>query len=193
MTITIGCEYASGGEQIGKKVAEILGIEYYDRDLVDRVVEKTHVDRNLVEQADQKNNVKFQFETKFGARTANLSNRVMQIQFDVIKDFANKSSCVIIGRCGDYILKDFDDCLHVFIYAPEEVRVETLMKEQNITKEKAITEVKEHDEMLKTRYRHMTGTSRGDRRNRNMLIDSSILGFEKTAELIVQFAKLKFE
>ncbi|MDD3219542.1 MAG: cytidylate kinase-like family protein [Lachnospiraceae bacterium] len=191
--ITIGCEYGSGGPEIGKMIAESLGIEYYDRDLVDKVVEQIGVDRELVEKADTGDNVKYMFETSFGPRYANLTNRVIYTQFEVIKKFAAKSSCVIIGRCSDYILKDRKDCLNIFIYAPEENRVEHIMESQKISQKEAQELVKYNDEMLHSRYKYMTGTYRGDRHNRHMMIDSSVLGFSETAKYIMQLIDLKFE
>ena len=119
--VNIGCEYGSGGPDIGRMAAESLGIPFYDRDLVDQVVEKLGVDRDLVEKADSgKENVKYEFDTTFGPRYANLTNRVIYTQFEVIHKLAAKSSCVIIGRCSNYILKDRDDCLNIFVYAPDE-------------------------------------------------------------------------
>lgn len=114
--VTVGCEYASGGIEIGKMIAKSLGVEYYDRDLIDKVVEQIGVDRELVEKADSGENVKYEFDTNFGPRYANLTNRVIYEQFEVINKFAEKSSCVIIGRCSNYILKDRKDYLNVFIY-----------------------------------------------------------------------------
>lgn len=192
MVITIGCEYGSGGPEIGKAIADYLGIEYYDRDLVDKVVEQIGVDRELVEKADTENNVKYEFDTKFGPRYANLTNRVIYNQFEVIQKFAEKSSCVIIGRCSDYILKDRKDCLNIFIYAPEKVRIQSIMEKNNVSQKEAEEMMKYNDEMLHTRYKYMTGTYRGDRRNRHMMIDSSILGWEKTAKYILQLIELKF-
>ncbi|MCR4745204.1 MAG: cytidylate kinase-like family protein, partial [Lachnospiraceae bacterium] len=93
--VTIGCEYGSGGPEIGKMLAEHYGIEYYDRDLVDRVVQKLGVDKDLVEEADKKKDVRYGFETSYGVRYANLSNKVIDAQFKTIMDFAEKSSCVI--------------------------------------------------------------------------------------------------
>lgn len=191
MVITIGCEYGSGGPEIGKAIADYLGIEYYDRDLVDKVVEQIGVDRKLVEKADTENNVKYEFDTKFGPRYANLTNRVIYNQFEVIQKFAEKSSCVIIGRCSDYILKDRDDCLNIFIYAPEKVRIQSIMEKNNVSSKEAEEMMKYNDEMLHTRYKYMTGTYRGDRRNRHMMIDSSLLGWDKTAKYILQLIELK--
>lgn len=191
--ITIGCEYGSGGPEIGKMIAQSLGIEYYDRDLVDKVVEKLGVDRELVEKADTGDNVKYEFDTKLGPRYANLTNRVIYAQFEVIQKFAEKSSCVIIGRCSDYILKDRDDCLNVFIYAPEEDRIRHIMESQGLSKAEATEKVRYNDGMLHTRYKYMTGTYRGDRNMRHLMIDSSVLGFEKTAKYILQMIDLRFE
>ena len=192
MVITIGCEYGSGGPEIGKAIADYLGIEYYDRDLVDKVVEQIGVDRELVEKADTENNVKYEFDTKFGPRYANLTNRVIYNQFEVIQKFAEKSSCVIIGRCSDYILRDRKDCLNIFIYAPEKVRIQSIMEKNNVSEKEAEEMMKYNDEMLHTRYKYMTGTYRGDRKNRHMMIDSSVLGWEKTAKYILQLIELKF-
>ena len=192
MVITIGCEYGSGGPEIGKAIADYLGIEYYDRDLVDKVVEQIGVDRELVEKADTENNVKYEFDTKFGPRYANLTNRVIYNQFEVIQKFAEKSSCVIIGRCSDYILRDRKDCLNIFIYAPEKVRIQSIMEKNDVSEKEAEEMMKYNDEMLHTRYKYMTGTYRGDRRNRHMMIDSSVLGWEKTAKYILQLIELKF-
>ena len=88
--ITIGCEYGAGGPQIGKMLADALGIEYYDRDLVDKVVNQLGVSRGLVEQEDQKTNVHYGFETSLGPRYANLTNRVIYTQSEVINDLAEK-------------------------------------------------------------------------------------------------------
>lgn len=164
--ITIGCEYGAGGPEIGKRIAQALGIEFYDRDLVDKVVEQIGVDRDLVKKADAGSNVLYSFETQYGPRYANLTNRVIYNQFEVIQKFAEKSSCVIIGRCSNYILKD---------------------------RKEAAELVKYHDEMLHSRYKYMTGSYRGDRKGRHMMIDSSVLGWEKTAQYMLQMIDLRFE
>lgn len=192
IVITVGCEYGSGGSEIGKAIAEELGIEYYDRDLVDKVVERLGVERELVEKAENDNNIKYSFDTKFGPRYANLTNRVIYNQFEVIQKLADKSSCVIIGRCSDYILKERKDCLNIFIYAPKEVRIKSIMEQNNVTEKEAEEMVKYYDEAHHSRYKYMTGTYRGDRRNRHIMIDSSVLGWAKTAEYLLQLIELRF-
>ena len=204
--VTVGCEYASGGIEIGKMIAKSLGVEYYDRDLIDKVVEQIGVDRELVEKADSGENVKYEFDTNFGPRYANLTNRVIYEQFEVINKFAEKSSCVIIGRCSNYILKDRKDCLNVFIYADKKVRAERASKEYGLTKrveyvmekkgvsyDEAAELVKYNDRMLSSRYNYMTNGDMRDCSMRDMMIDSSVLGLEKTAKYILQMIDLRFE
>lgn len=193
IVITVGCEYGSGGPEIGKAIAENFDIEYYDRDLVDKVVEKMGVDRELVERADEGSTVKHAFDTKFGPRYANLTNIVIQNQFEVIQKLAEQSSCVIIGRCSDYILKERTDCLNIFVYAPKEERIKTVMEQKHISKKEAEEMVKYYDELHHSRYKYMTGTYRGDRHNRHILIDSSILGWDKTVKFLTQMIELRYE
>lgn len=190
--IIVGCEFGSGGPEIGKMLAKSLGIEYYDRDLVDKVVEKIGVEKHLVEEADNKNFVPYGIETSLGTRYANLSNKVIYTQFDVIRKMA-KTSCVIIGRCSDYILKGQDDVVNVFVYAPTEVRIKTIMEKMNLSERHAAEVIRDYDNALHRRYKYITGTYRGDRHNRHLLVDSSVLGWEKTAKFIKSFVEMCFE
>ncbi|MGN1319305.1 MAG: AAA family ATPase [Lachnospirales bacterium] len=192
IVITIGCEYGSGGPEIGKAIANALGIEYYDRYLVDKVVDEIGVERELVAKAENETNVKYTFDTKFGPKYANLSNRVISYQFEVIQKLAEQSSCVIIGRCSDYVLKDRKDCLNLFIYAPFKKRVKTVMEKEGLSEKEAEELIKTQDQHLHSRYKYMTGTYRGDRKNRHMLIDSSLLGWDKTVKYILSLIELKF-
>lgn len=192
--ITVGCEYGSGGPQIAKMVADRLGIEYYNRDLVDKVVAHIGVDKGLVEEADSKIGVRYAFDTSYGVRYANLSNRVIDAQFQAINDFANKSSCVIVGRSSDYILRNRDDVLNVFIYAPQEDEIAAVMKEKGIKNmRKAKEEWESVDKAQHARHEYITGKKRGDRHTRDMLINSSILGWDETADMIIDMIDRKFE
>ncbi len=191
--ITLGCEYGSGGPDIGRMIADSLGIKFYDRDLIDKVVDDLGVERELVEKADTGDKIRYEFDTKLGPRYANLTNRVIYRQFEVIRKFAEESSCLIVGRCSDYILKDRTDCLNIFVYAPEEYRVKHIMEQKNVSKEEAQDMVKYNDDMLRARYKYMTGTYRGDRHMRHLMVDSSVLGLAKTAKYIMQFIDLRFE
>lgn len=190
--ITLGCEYGAGGPEIGKMLAQNLGIEYYDRDLVDKVVEQIGVDKTLVKEADNKNFVPYGIETSLGTRYANLSNKVIYTQFDVIRKMA-RQSCVIIGRCSDFILKGNPDVVNVFVYAPTEKRIQHIMDVQHISERQAAEVIRDADNMLHRRYKYITGTYRGDRHNRHLLVDSSVLGWQKTAKFIQNFIEMTFE
>lgn len=192
--ITVGCEYGSGGPQIAKMIADRLGIEYYNRDLVDKVVAQIGVDKGLVEEADTKIGVRYAFDTSYGVRYANLSNRVIDAQFQAINNFANRSSCVIVGRSSDYILRNRDDVLNVFIYAPQEDEIAAVMKEKGIKNmRKAKEEWESVDKAQHARHEYITGKKRGDRHTRDMLINSSILGWDETADMIIDMIDRKFE
>lgn len=192
--ITVGCEYGSGGPQIAKMIADRLGIEYYNRDLVDKVVAQIGVDKGLVEEADTKIGVRYAFDTSYGVRYANLSNRVIDAQFQAINDFANRSSCVIVGRSSDYILRNRDDVLNVFIYAPQEDEIAAVMKEKGIKNmRKAKEEWESVDKAQHARHEYITGKKRGDRHTRDMLINSSILGWDETVDMIIDMIDRKFE
>ena len=122
-----------------------------------------------------------------------LTDRVVYIQTQIIKKLADRGPCVFVGRCADYVLKDRDNVLNVFVYAPYEVRLKKVIDTLNISKEAAEYRVKTQGEQLHARYKQMTGTYRGDRHNRHLLIDSSVLGIEDTALFIEDFANRVLE
>ncbi len=192
IVINIGGEYGSGGPEIGRLVARDLGIEYYDRDLVDKVGQALDVESSLVEQTESDTNVRFKFDTSLGPRTANLTNKVIYTQFDVIRKMACRS-CVIIGRCGNYILEGVTDCINVFVYAPEDVRVRAVMEGEHLSEKKAREQCHLKDQQLHERYKYITGTNRGDRTYRDLMVDSSVLGWAKTARLIESFVEMAHE
>ncbi len=189
--VTVGCEYGSGGLEIAKMIAEYFGIEYYDRDLVDKVVQEIGVDKDLVEEADKKMGVRYAFDTSYGVRYANLSNRVIDAQFQTIRDFA-KNSCVIVGRSSDYILKGTDDVVNVFVYAPKNDEIAAVMKRKGVNQKKAeeIWEQKEKSQHARREY--ITGKKRGDRHTRDILVNSSLLGWEATARFIEEIIERRF-
>lgn len=192
--ITVGCEYGSGGPEIAKMIADRLGIEYYNRDIVDKVVAQIGVDKGLVEEADTKIGVRYAFDTSYGVRYANLSNRVIDAQFQAINDFANKSSCVIVGRSSDYILRNRKDVINVFIYAPQEDEIAAVMKEKGIKNERKAKEEWESVEKAQhARHEYITGRKRGDRHSRDILINSSLLGWDETADMVIDMVERKFE
>ena len=190
--ITIGCEFGAGGPQIGRMLSETLGIEYYDRDLVDKIAHQLGVDRELVEKADTEKRVQYEFETTLGPRYANLTNKVIYLQQQAIEKMAVRP-CVIIGRSANYILQDHKDVLNLFIYAPKEIRVRSVMEQLGVDRAKALDMIDSNDIQLHERHKYITGTYRGDRHGRDLLIDSSMLGWEGTAKYILMLLEMLHE
>ena len=190
--ITIGCEFGAGGPQIGRMLSETLGIEYYDRDLVDKIAHQLGVDKELVEKADTEKRVQYEFETTLGPRYANLTNKVIYLQQQAIEKMAERP-CGIIGRSANYILQDHKDVLNLFIYAPKEIRVRSVMEQLGVDRAKALDMIDSNDIQLHERHKYITGTYRGDRHGRDLLIDSSMLGWEGTAKYILMLLEMLHE
>mgnify|MGYP000969197786 CR=1 FL=1 len=114
------------------------------------------------------------------SKYADLTERAIHVQKTIIRKLSDRESCVIIGRSADYILKEHKPILRIFIYSPDEVRIENVMKSHNLS---------EDDKRYHKRHMALTGSNRGDRHNRDMLIDSSLLGVDGTAELIESLAR----
>ena len=193
IVISVGCEYACGGSAIGRLMARDLGIAYYDRYIIDRIMEETGVSPALLELADKGVDIS---GLRAGDGYANaptkytdLTDRMVYIQKEIVRKLADRSSCVIIGRCSDYILRRRTDCLRVYIYGPTDYRMNNVMKELHVDARKAERILRENDENLMARYRQITGTDWGERHHRQLLIDSSVLGIEGTARYIEGFVE----
>lgn len=194
--ITIGCEYGSGGPDIAKMIAKDLGYPCYDRTLIDRIIEETGLSKEMTEKLEAGVEVRGRSQalrnTASPSKYSTLTDRVVYLQTQIIRKLADRGPCVIVGRCSDYVLRDRSDVLNVFIYAPEHERLQHIMDALKISDEAAGVLIDKNDKQLHARYKQMTGTYRGDRHNRHILIDSSVLGLEGTAKLIEEFARQKF-
>lgn len=193
LVITIGCEYGAKGNQIGKKVAKDLGIKFYDRDTVDEIIKEVGIPKDIMEKVEEgitiagkgaEGDVRGSF-----SKYADLTERAIHVQKTIIRKLSDRESCVIIGRSADYILKEHKPILRIFIYSPDEVRIENVMKSHNLSEDDAKLFITEKDKRYHKRHMALTGSNRGDRHNRDILIDSSLLGVDGTAELIESLAR----
>ena len=196
MGITIGCEYGARGNAVGRKVAEDLGIRFYDRELVDAIIDEVGVPKDIMEKVEEGvtiagKGVQGQERGNF-SKYADLTERAIHVQKQIIRKLADRESCVIIGRSADYILKDREDVLRIFIYSPNEVRIKNVMESHNLSEPDAKLLISEKDKRYHKRHLALTGSNRGDRHNRDLLIDSSLLGVERTASYIETLAKELF-
>ncbi len=194
LVITIGCEYGAKGNAIGKKVAKDLGMKFYDRDLVDQVIGEVGVPKDIMEKVESGVTIAgkgAEGQEKRGSfsKYADLTERAVYVQKKIIKKLAAKESCVIIGRSSDYILKDEENVLRIFIYAPNDVRIKNVMSGHDLKEEDAKLLIREKDKRYHQRHLALTGSNRGDRHNRDFLIDSSLLGIDGTAELIEELSQ----
>lgn len=197
LVITIGCEYGAKGNQIGRKVADDLGIRFYDREMVDEIIREVGIPKEIMEKVEEgvtiagkgaEGDVRGSF-----SKYADLTERAIHVQKTIIRKLSARESCVIIGRSADYILKEQKPILRIFIYAPNYVRVKNVMESHNLSEDDAKLLILEKDKRYHKRHMALTGSNRGDRHNRDILINSDLLGVDKTAQLIEEVARKVFE
>ena len=197
--ITISRQFGSGGRTIGKKVAEKLGIPYYDKELVDQVAKESGFSHEFIEETGfAPDYVKEAGEYAPGSfLSAAFSNRMFgptnedilwEHQYKVITDLAEKGPCVIVGRCADFILKDRPDTLHIFIHSDMEHRAERIVRLYGETKQTPQKRLQEKDSKRKVYYKHYTNCNWGEAENYDLCLDSGTLGVDKCADIICDVA-----
>ena len=209
MIICIGREFGSGGHEIGRKVAEKLGLELYDRDLIDRAAEKIiAMPKDVLEKAEstatRRLNLSQAFNP-FGAITGVVisqifilsqlngmtANDALHLAYNsIIRELAEKGDCVFVGRCADYILEQAKiDHISLFIAAPFEWRVKRKMEQLSIDEKSATAMVRKKDKDRKAYYDYYTGRNWGRPYEYDLCINSSRLGIEATAEKLVEMIR----
>lgn len=190
--ITIGREFGAGGGEIGRKVAKELGLEYYDKDIIlQTAIAGRNLDPEQVRKWDERVPKNFGFaQSLFDFYNKPLEEEIWQAQRDAIRALANKESCVIVGRNGDYILREFDHCLRVFIHAGFDWRVKrmTAMMDQ-VPADQVAGDVRAVDKARKKYCEHYTDQIYGDARNYDLTLDTEKLGIDKAVELILNAAE----
>ena len=190
IVITISREYGSGGRYIGKLVADKLGIHFYDKELIHKVAKETGLAEEYIESNEQKRALADNFNNGYYAGMNNADELYVQ-EANVIKKMAQKESCVIIGRCADFILKDKKYVTKVLIYSDMEGKIKRAITYYGMNKEKAEKEIKRIDKLRANHYKHYTDQEWNDHSNYDLCINSDALGVEKSAELICDFVKEK--
>lgn len=194
--INIGRQVGAGGLEIGRILAELFNIDFYDKKLLEMVAKETGIDSQYFEKADEKPSNKFLFAFTNNPLNVNNENvlsrdELFKFQANVIREIASKKSCVIVGRTSDYILRDFKNSFNIFIHAPIEKRVEFLMKKENMSDQSASHLINKIDKMRMNYYNFYTNKEWGNTASYHLSVDSSVLGFEDTAKLIHSFVKQK--
>ncbi len=174
--ITIGREYGSGGYLIAQKLAEKLGIPYYDKELIEIAAKETGLSEKFIKEVDQKRTTSFLYNLYFSAQNLPLSDQVFIAQSEIIKSAAAKGPCVIVGRCADYVLRENPHCLHVFIHAPLEKRVARVrdVYGANIGDRDLRHHILKQDKARAAYYNHFTAHEWHDLHNYHITIDSEL-------------------
>lgn len=195
--ITIGRQYGSGGREIGKKVSEILGISYYDDELISLAAKSSGINSETLSDVDEKatNSLLYTLAmggSLFGGNAAlayemPINDKLYIAQSDVIKDIAKREACVIIGRCADYVLKDYPSVINLFIYAELEKRAKRVAERREITEAKAKDIIIKTDKQRANYYNYYTSRKWGRIENYDLCIDSGRIGCDKAAEVIAEY------
>ena len=200
--ITIDRQYGSGGREIGARVAELLGIPKYDEEFVSLAAKDDEtLSKEALEKVDERATNSLLYTLVMGgashaglmqhSHSLPLNDRLFAKQSALMRELAEKGSCVMIGRCSDYVLKDEKDRLSVFVYANVADRKARVAARQGVKESEAIDLINKNDRRRSSYYNFYTGGKWGKYDNYHLAIDSSVLGIEGTAQLIAKMAKLK--
>ena len=192
VVITVSREYGSGGRYVGRLIAEKLGIKLYDKEFIEKVAEKTGFSEEYIESNEQKRDALAVLNNGFYSEFNN-SDELFIEESKLIKEVAEKESCVIIGRCADFILKDMKNVIKVFIYSDMKDKIKRATEIYGLDKSKAEKEIKIIDKQRANHYKYYTEKEWNNSANYDISINSDTLGVEKTAELICQIVEEKIE
>lgn len=196
--ITIARKYASGGRAIGQLLADRLNVPVYDKELIAMAAKKSGMSEEVFHNADERATSSllyslvmgtFSFGTVPAAGDMPINDKLFLIQSDIIKKAAEDSPCIIVGRCADYILRDRDDVLHVFVNANREARKKRAIEFYGIDPAKVEDTLNRKDKQRGNYYSFYTNKRWDDVSNYNLTLDSSFFGLEKSADLILAAAE----
>lgn len=188
MIITIGRQFGSGGREIGRGLAEQFDIPFYDKELIVASAKKSGLSETMFENVDEQaaNSLLYSLVLGAYAPTAgmtgmpplSINETLFQVQSDVIKELAQEGSCVIVGRCADYILRNRTDCVNLFIHAPMPERIKRAVSKYDVAQEKAEDVIHKTDKKRANFYNYYSGQKWGEAKNYHLSLDSSLLGIE---------------
>jgi len=200
MIINVGRQVGAGGQEIGRMLAEDFDAKFYDRELLNLAAKESGFSEKFFKQNDEKKgflrgllNVQTPHLSGGNLYGSNFSQeRLFQFQSDAIRKVAQEDSCVFLGRCADYVLRDFDNVVNVFITASMDFRIQLVSKVKELDDEHA-RKLIEHVESRRAQYyNYYTGKKWGAAESYDLCIDASILGLEETEKLIAEFIRKKF-
>lgn len=198
--ITIGREYGSGGREIGRLLAEKLNVKCYDKELLAIASKNSGISEELFKSNDEKPTNSFLYSLvmdtySVGYSTSSfidmpLNQKVFMAQYDTIKKIAENESCIIVGRCADYVLKDFPNVVSVFIKADMDFKAERIMKLFDYSDSKARDIINKTNKKRANYYNYYSNKKWADSRSYDLCLDSSKLGIENTADIIIEYLNM---
>ena len=187
--ITISREFGSGGRFIGEETAKKLGITYYDKNIINEIAEKSGLSPEYVQESAELSPKKGLFAYAFAGRDitgTSVEDLVYEAQRKVILELAEKESCVIIGRNADYILKDRDDVLNVFIHGDTPEKIQRITRLYNVEEQKAVKMMVDIDKRRMANYNFYTNQKWGKADNYTLCLNSSQLGYDRCEKIIME-------
>ena len=191
--ITISREFGSLGRPIAKRLAELLGIEFYDRDIVEKTAQNLGLPVSAIKENEESvKNRFFNMIYPLGNEATEQQDQIFHEQTRIIRELADKSSCIIVGRCADYVFANEKNCLRVHIYAPYEERYRNCVDILRMDQDSAKRTIRKVDKARKAYHLHYAGYAPGDPQNLDLLINSSVFGINGTAEALAEMVKIRF-
>ena len=190
--ITIAREFGSMGRPIAKRLSELLGIEYYDRDIVEVTAKWMNLPVYVISNAEEKKSGFFRMVFPLGTESPERQRRLFETQAKLIHGWSEKQSCIIVGRCADYVLADHPNALHVYIYAPYADRLANCVGPLGMKKDEAKRMIAEVDRARNAYHKFFAGYAPDDPRHKHLIINSAFLEVEGTAQALAAVARVKF-
>ena len=199
--ITIGRQYGSGGHEIGRRLAEKLGVPFYDRELLTMAAKSSGMSEEVFENYDEKPTNSLLYSLSMGTYAMGnvgsaymnlpINHKVFLAQFDTIKEIAEKGGCVIVGRCADYALQQYPHLVNVFIHADIKKRVRRIMDRHQLTSKEAEELIIKTDKKRNNYYNFYTNKKWSAVDSYHLAVDSGVIGIDKAVQLIADFADIK--
>lgn len=194
LIITISRQYASGGRELGQLLAKRLGIPCYDKELINLAAQKSGFAPSHFEEPDQQPTNSMLFSllragTMINSYDLPLNDKIYLVQSKVIRQLAEEGSCIIVGRCADYILAERPGCVNVFVHAPMPLRIQRATSVYGLPTEKAEDIILKADKRRGTYYNYYTGVKFGDATQYHLSLDSLTIGLESAADVVEAYAK----
>ena len=203
MIITIGRQYGSAGYEIGKQLAKELDVQIYDKEMLKRAAKESGMCEEIFETHDEKPTSSFLYSLLMDTYSLGcapsrytempINHKVFLAQFDAIKKIASEAPCVLVGRCADYALEEFDNVINVFIYADMEPRIRRIAQKYNLSNAKAKDIINKTDKKRASYYNYYTNKEWGNAKGYDLCLNSGKLGVDGTVRAILDYIKIREE